>query len=146
MPAWATVVLVVAAALLALGYWTYRQVETSLRGMRADTMKSLLDSEVNALRVWIAEERADAERIARDPRVREAIVQLARAPRCAPASRAQLEAAVRPLLRDVGDATFNVVDRDGRLAATCARGGVDRDGLIRLMVGREGGDLCRAQL
>jgi len=118
VPAWATVVLVVAAALLALGYWTYRQVETSLRGMRADTMKSLLDSEVNALRVWIAEERADAERIARDPRVREAIVQLARAPRCAPASRAQLEAAVRPLLRDVGDATFNVVDREGRLAAT----------------------------
>jgi len=45
-------------------------------------------------------------------------VQLARAPRCAPASRAQLEAAVRPLLRDVGDATFNVVDREGRLAAT----------------------------
>jgi serine/threonine-protein kinase len=112
------VVLVVAALLSALGYWTYRQVETSLRDMRADTMKSLLDSGVNALRVWIAEERADAERIARDPRVREAVAQLARAPRCAAAPRARLEAAIRPLLRDVGDATFNVVDRDGRLAAT----------------------------
>ncbi|HEV3010191.1 MAG TPA: serine/threonine protein kinase, partial [Burkholderiales bacterium] len=110
--------LVVSALLVLLGTWTYHQVEGSLREIRAGTMKSLLDSEVNALRVWIAEERSDAERIARDPRVREAIAQLVAAPRCAAAPRERLEAAIRPLLRDVGDATFNVVDRAGRLAAT----------------------------
>jgi hypothetical protein len=110
-------VLLVSAVLVALGYWTYRQVNDSLREIRAGTMKSLLDSEVNALRVWIAEERADAERIARDPRVRDAIAHLLAAPRCAAAPRARLEKAIRPLLREVGDATFNVLDRDGRFAA-----------------------------
>ena len=118
MPAWVTGVLVAAALLTALGIWTYRQVEGSLREIRAGTMKSLLDSAVNALRVWIAEERSDAERIAREPRVREAIAQLVAAPRCTAAPRARLEQAIRPLLRDTGDATFNVADRDGRLAAT----------------------------
>ena len=117
VPAWAIGVLVLSVVLFALGAWTYRQVEASLRELRAATMKSLLDSEVNALRVWIAEERADAERIARDPRVRQAIAQLLAAPRCAAAPRARLEAAIRPLLRDVGDATFNVIDREGRFAA-----------------------------
>ena len=75
VPAWATGVLVVCALLFALGYWTYHQVETSLRQMRASTMQTLLDSEVNALRVWIAEEIGDTERIARDPRVRDSIVE-----------------------------------------------------------------------
>jgi eukaryotic-like serine/threonine-protein kinase len=111
-------VLVVAALLVALGYWTYRQVEGSLREIRAGTMKSLLDSEVNALRVWIGEEVGDAERIARDPRVRAAIVQLLRERRCAGPARQRLEGVLRPLLRDVGDATFNVLDAEGRLLAT----------------------------
>jgi serine/threonine-protein kinase len=106
------------ALLFALGYWTYRQVETSLREIRAGSMKSLLDSEVNALRVWIAEEIGDAQRIARDARVRERIVELARNPGCSGGARARLEEALRPLLRDVGDATFNVVERNGRLLAT----------------------------
>ena len=118
MPAWATGVLVVSALLFALGYWTYSQVEASLREIRASTMQSLLDSEVNALRVWIAEEIGDAERLARDARVRDGIVALARNPGCSGAQRARLEKAIRPLLRDVGDATFNVVDRGGRLIAT----------------------------
>ena len=109
--------LALSVVLVLLGAWTYRQVEASLRELRAATMKSLLDSEVNALRVWIAEERADAERIARDARVREEIARLLAAPRCAPEPRVRLEAAIRPLLRDVGDATFNVVDREGRFAA-----------------------------
>jgi hypothetical protein len=67
-------VLATAALLCALGWWTYRQVDGSLRELRAGTMRSLLDSEVNSLRVWIAEETGDVERILRDARVREAIV------------------------------------------------------------------------
>ena len=110
--------LVVAALLVAIGYWTYHQVESSLRDMRAATMRSLLDSEINALRVWINEEIGDAQRIARDPRVRDAIVQLVREQRCAGPSRQRLEAVLRPVLRDVGDATFNVLDASGRLLAT----------------------------
>jgi hypothetical protein len=118
MPIWASAVLAVSAIVVALGYWTYNAVEGSLRELRAGTMQSLLGSEVNALRVWIGEEIGDAERIARDPRVREALAALVRSPECSGAARERLEGVLRPLLRDIGDATFNVTDRQGRLVAT----------------------------
>jgi serine/threonine-protein kinase len=108
-------VLAVSVLLVGLGYWTYRAVETSLRDIRASTMKTLLDSQVAALRIWIAEETGDAERVAREPRVREAIAALAGRPLCTGPARERLEELLRPLLRDVGDATFNVVGRDGLL-------------------------------
>jgi serine/threonine-protein kinase len=111
-------VLVVSALLFALGYWTYSQVERSLREIRASTLQSLLDSGVNALRVWINEEIADAQRLARDARVREGIGALARNPGCSGSARAHLEEVMRPLLREGGDATFNVVARGGQLLAT----------------------------
>ena len=90
-------------------------------------MKSLLDAQVNALRVWVREEIGDTERIARDPRVREAIAGLAtvaerkgatRAELCAGPARARVEEVLRPLLREVGDSTFNVTSPSGRLLAT----------------------------
>jgi serine/threonine-protein kinase len=90
-------------------------------------MKSLLDAQVNALRVWVREEIGDAERIAREPRVREAVAALAtvaerkgaaRAELCAGPSRAQVEEVLRPLLREVGDSTFNITSPSGRLLAT----------------------------
>jgi eukaryotic-like serine/threonine-protein kinase len=118
MPLWASTVLAVSAGVMLLGYWTYGAVEGSLRELRAETMKSLLGSGVNALRVWIAEEIGDAERIARDPRVSQALAGLVRRPECSGAARERLEDVLRPLLRDIGDATFNVTDRHGRLIAT----------------------------
>jgi len=118
MPVWATTVLVASVVVFLLGYWTYGAVEGSLRELRAGTMKSLLGSEVNALRVWVGEEIGDAERIARDPRVRAALQGLVRRPECSGPARQRLEDVLRPLLRDIGDATFNVTSRDGRLIAT----------------------------
>jgi serine/threonine-protein kinase len=118
VPAWATGVLLVSALLFALGYWTYSQVERSLREIRSSTLQSLLDSGVNALRVWINEETGDAQRLARDPRVREGIAALTRNPGCSGAARARLDDIMRPLLREGGDATFNVVAHGGRLLAT----------------------------
>ena len=113
-------------ALCALGFWTYRAVENSLQELRAATMKSLLDAQVNALRVWVREEIGDAERIgARASRTRgDRRSRLARAgivtraELCAGQARAQVEEALRPLLRDVGDSTFNVTARTGKLVAT----------------------------
>jgi len=90
-------------------------------------MRSLLAAQVNALRVWVREEIGDAERIAREPRVREAVAALAqlgssatasRQELCAGPARAQTEEVLRPLLRDVGDSTFNVTSPAGRLLAT----------------------------
>ncbi|OFZ90230.1 MAG: hypothetical protein A2W21_14775 [Betaproteobacteria bacterium RBG_16_66_20] len=90
-------------------------------------MKSLLDAQVNALRVWVREEIGDAERIAREPAVRAAIADLAavaerrgatRAELCAGPARERVEEVLRPLLREVGDSTFNVTSASGRLIAT----------------------------
>ena len=119
--------LAAAALLSGLGFWTYRAVEGSLQELRATTMKSLLDAQVNALRVWVREEIGDAERIAREPRVREAIAALAmvagrgdvtRSELCAGPARARVEEVLRPLLREVGDSTFNVTSPAGKLVAT----------------------------
>lgn len=127
MPVWAGVVLASAALLLGLGYWTYHAVESSLRELRASSMKNLLDSGANALRVWIGEEIGDAERVAREPHVRTAVAALAdlagrpgveRDELCAGDARRAVEQALRPLLRDMGDATFNLTDRRGHLIAT----------------------------
>jgi hypothetical protein len=121
------VVLASAAVLLALGYWTYGAVAGSLRELRAESMRNLLDSEVNALRLWIAEELGDAERAAREPRVVEAVAALTalaarpgitREALCAAPERTRLEETLRPLVREVVDATFNVIAPDGRLLAT----------------------------
>ena len=109
--------LAAAALLLGLGYWTYHAVEGSLQELRAATMKSLLDAQVNALRVWVREEISDAERIAREPAVKSAVAQLAavaarpgaaRDELCAGLARARVEEVLRPLLREVGDSTFNI--------------------------------------
>ena len=127
MPVWAGVVLASAALLLGLGYWTHHAVEGSLRELRAGSMKSLLDSGANALRVWIGEEVGDAERVAREPHVRAAVAQLVdlasrrgttRAELCGGGAREAVELALRPLLREIGDSTFNLIDRGGRLIAT----------------------------
>ena len=116
-----------ALLLVALGFWTYRAVEGSLRELRAATMQSLLDAQVNALRVWVAQEIGDAERIAREPAVRDAIVSLAayaarpgttREAMCAGPARERVEASLRPVLRELGDSTFNITDPSGRLLAT----------------------------
>ena len=120
-------VLLSAVLLLGLGYWTYHAVEGSLQELRAATMKSLLDAQVNALRVWVREEIGDAERIAREPAVRSATTALAavaersgttRADLCAGPARARVEQVLRPLLREVGDSTFNITSAAGRLLAT----------------------------
>ncbi len=90
-------------------------------------MKSLLDAQVNALRVWVREEIGDAERVAREPSVREAVAQLeavasapgaTRADLCGGAARARIEEVLRPLLREIGDSTFNLSEPGGRLIAT----------------------------
>jgi serine/threonine-protein kinase len=116
-----------AALLMALGAWTYTAVEESLRALRASTMRSLLDAQVNALRIWVREEIGDAERAAQEPSVQAAIARLVALAGqsgatadayCRGEARERVEEVLRPLLRQVGDSTFNIVAPDGRLVAT----------------------------
>jgi len=118
---------IVTVLLVAIGAWTYRTVEESLHELRSDSMHGLLDAQVNSLRAWIGEELADAERIARDPAVRAAVLSLVEragqsggdhAATCASPERARVNEILRPLLDDEGSAGHNVIDPDGRLLST----------------------------
>jgi len=90
-------------------------------------MKSLLDAQVSALRVWVREETGDAERVAREHAVRAATAALVaiaerrgatRAELCAGTARERVEEVLRPLLREIGDSTFNITAPSGMLLAT----------------------------
>ena len=96
-------------------------------------MQSLLEMQVNALRVWIGEALSDAERLSRDPTVNSAVLALLdRAERAERAERAgdspqaleqvgssaervRVDAVLRPLLADEGSAGHNVISPQGRL-------------------------------
>ena len=71
--------LAAAALLSGLGFWTYRAVESSLQEVRATTMKSLLDAQVNALRVLVREQIGNGARNARESGVKDALTLLAAA-------------------------------------------------------------------
>ena len=126
-PAWASVVLLAAIALIALGYWTYRAVEGSLRELRAATLASMLDTQVRSLEIWIENRKTDMRRIAREQQVRSQVEALAKiAARAASASDEYCSApARRPLveqlavaLEEQGAVAFNVTDRARRIIAS----------------------------
>jgi cytochrome c-type biogenesis protein CcmH/NrfG len=60
----ALAVLLCAAALLAVGSWTYLSVERSLRGLRAAALKSVLDAQAKGLEVWIENQKLHVRRLA----------------------------------------------------------------------------------
>jgi tRNA A-37 threonylcarbamoyl transferase component Bud32 len=122
-----TLLAIVTLLLVAVGGWTYYTVGKSLRELRSDSMQGLLDAQVNSMRVWIAEELADANRIARDPGVRSAVVALVElaeraqgdpSDACASAERSRVFEVLRPLLDDEGSAGHNVISLEGRLLST----------------------------
>ncbi|MBI3140286.1 MAG: serine/threonine protein kinase [Rhodocyclales bacterium] len=55
------------AALLAVGLWSYGRIEQSLREIRASGLRTLLNTEVEALERAIAEGRLPARQLAADP-------------------------------------------------------------------------------
>ena len=58
--------LLLLVALLGVGIWAYRGVGDSLRDLRATSMVTLLNTQVEALEQWIAEGRHEAEQLAAD--------------------------------------------------------------------------------
>ena len=62
--------------LAGLGYWTYTGVKRSLEDVRSASLRAVLESKVDTLRVWADSKRAEAERWASDPDVVEAVRRL----------------------------------------------------------------------
>ena len=119
-------VLAVSLCIALLVYWTYAGVRNSLRELRAGGFQTVLTAEVNALRIWIDEKKADAERWAGDARVRDYVRQLVALSRtggaasrfCDAPVRIRLAGVLKRVLHDEGSATFNVIDRNGLIIAS----------------------------
>jgi serine/threonine-protein kinase len=123
----ALAVLASAAALTAIGSWTYREVERSLRESRAAALKSVLEAQAKTLEVWIEDQKLGIRRLARDPQVRAQVRALAdiatqhgATPQayCRAPARRPLVAQLDDALAGSGAVGFNVVDRAGRLIAS----------------------------
>ncbi|HKX38812.1 MAG TPA: hypothetical protein VJN20_09170, partial [Burkholderiales bacterium] len=63
--------------LTAIGTWTYRAVERSLRSLRAETLKSALDAQAKMVEVWIEDQKFSIRRLARERPVRTHVGELA---------------------------------------------------------------------
>ena len=119
--------LVAAALLCILGFWTYRAVEGSLRELRAAALASMLEAEVRTLGIWIENHKTDIRRVARDPQVRaavEALVRIASRPGagadeyCNAPARKPLVSQLTALLEEQGAVIFNAIDRSHRIIAS----------------------------
>ncbi len=112
--------------LAGLGYWTYTGVKRSLEDVRSASLRAVLESKVDTLRVWADSKRAEAERWASDPDVVEAVRRLdaeARAGATREAlwsspARARFVKALEPFFIDRDSVAINAVDREGRIIAT----------------------------
>lgn len=113
--------------LTGIGTWTYRAVEESLRGMRADELRSVLDAQTKSLEVWIEDQKLTIKRLARDPYVRGQVMALERIATqtginpdnyCAAPARRPLVAQLDDTFAGSGAVTFNVVDRSQRIIAS----------------------------
>lgn len=123
----ALAILASTAVLAAIGAGTYTAVERSVRGLRAASLKSVLDMQTKMLEIWIADQTVAIERLARDRQVREhvaSLVAIAAAPGTTPAQycsapvRRPLVAALDDAFAGTGAVGFNIVDRSGRIVAS----------------------------
>jgi serine/threonine-protein kinase len=109
-----------------LGYWTYTGVKRSLEEVRTASLRAVLESKVDALRVWAGTKRAEAERWAAEPEVVESVRRLEALARAgatrealwAAPARMQFVNALAPFFLDRDSVAVNAVDRAGRIIAT----------------------------
>ncbi len=116
--------LLLLVALLGVGLWAYRGVGDSLREIRGTGLRTLLNTQVGTLELWIAERRHEAEQLAADPGLRAAVVRLAGA-RDNPAEGGRIVREILETAGGIGITATLVVDPRGRILAASE---VDRVG------------------
>jgi serine/threonine-protein kinase len=126
----ALAILASTVVLAAIGAGTYSAVERSVRGLRAASLKSMLEVQSKTLEVWIAGRKIAIERLARNRQVREHAATLAAiAARpgttpeqyCAAPARRPLVAELDDAFAGTGAVGFNIIDRSGRIIASSFR-------------------------
>jgi serine/threonine-protein kinase len=111
------VLLLLLAALLGVGLWAYRGVGDSLREIRATGLKTLLDTQVEALELWITEGRHEAEQLSADAALRSSIVKLSRGSR----QSGERERVVEYIMQEagrIGIKAVHVIDPHGGILAS----------------------------
>ncbi|MDP1611178.1 MAG: serine/threonine protein kinase [Sulfuritalea sp.] len=116
--------LLLLVALLGVGAWAYRSVGESVREMRAIGMQTLLDTQIEALRQWIAEGRHEAEQLAADAELSAAIARLAGA-RGGAAGGGVIETVLRSA-GSIGVTAVHVIDIQGGILASSDAGRAGR--------------------
>ena len=106
-------------AILAVGLWSYGRVHNSLREIRASGLQTLLNSQVAALELWIAEGKRESRQLASEPQLRAEIEALSGAPHDngKPDARRIIDA----ILRDsdgIGAVAAHVIDPAGAIIAS----------------------------
>lgn len=69
--------LVTAAAVAVAGFFIYQRIEVSLHRLLGDQLRTILSADVEALRLWVEQQRVDAENATHDGRIRQAMAELA---------------------------------------------------------------------
>jgi len=108
--------LLLLVALLGVGLWAYRGVGDSLREIRGTGLRTLLNTQVGTLELWIAERRHEAEQLAADPGLRGAVVRLAGA-RDQAAEGGRIVREILEAAGGIGITATLVVDPRGRILA-----------------------------
>ncbi len=119
------IVAVVAVALAGMGWWSYGQVRGSLRDLRAAGLAALLESESEALAIWIGEKKRAAERWAADEPIQRDAATLVRmaeggmdpATVCRSPVRRKLLAKIAPFVALEEAVAVNLIGRDGAIIA-----------------------------
>jgi serine/threonine-protein kinase len=111
------VLLLLLAAMLAVGLWAYRGVGDSLREIRATGLKTLLDTQVEALEQWITEGRHEAEQLAADAVLRASIDGLVRGNPKSGDGRKAIEHVLQEASR-IGITAAHLVDLQGGILAS----------------------------
>ncbi len=62
--------------LIAGGIWAHYGIEAAMRTVLRDELKTVLEADVTALRMWLKDQQSEAERWARQPDVRDQIAEL----------------------------------------------------------------------
>lgn len=115
------------ALLVGVAAWIYVGVRNALVAITVSHLQALLDTEVAALDLWVREKQLNAERWAREPRLRAAARALLREEAaCGGPARQQLIEALDALLGPETAPAALLVNRDGRVvaarrAAECGR-------------------------
>jgi hypothetical protein len=130
---------VIAAAVLGVIGWTIRViVEDAVKQSMSDNLKTILDADVVALRIWLKTQESAAEAIAADDLVRkhiESLVQLAASKGSTATTLIQsqplneLKKQIRPWLAGHGYDGFVVIDRQHRVVAALREELIGRDNL-----------------